>query len=87
MKIFTFLTFTGIRVFLKGAKSLSMDHVLLLQQQPWQQLIIQEIWTKTKEKNPTEEAIVLFSKSINNLHDELHEDYFLSVFRENLPGW
>lgn len=39
-----------------------------------------------EEKNPAEEAIVLFSKSINNLHDDLHEDYFLSVFRENLPG-
>lgn len=38
-----------------------------------------------QRKNPAVEAVVLFSKCVNNLCDELCEDYFLSVFRRNLP--
>lgn len=63
-----------------------MDNVLLSQQWLWQQFIIQEAWMKTKRKNPAVEAI-LFSKSINNLHYELREDFFFSVFTRNLPRW
>lgn len=36
---------------------------------------------KTKRKNPAVEAI-LFSKSINNLHDELREDFFFCIHKK-----